>query len=111
MKSINDYIEISNGKMYLDDVNISSLADSLYNDLEGEFKDKPMLPKYRLLPKGFQTEDFFIFFHVGASIEESSNYNSLPRPMMLLIQENEDVKIIRKKETLHDLIAKEISEF
>lgn len=84
-------------------------TDDVFHDLEGEFKGEPMLPKYRLLPEKSWAGDLFAFFHVGAyTIEESSNYNSLPRAIMLLVQENGDIKIIRKRETLYDLITKEV---
>jgi diaminopimelate decarboxylase len=84
-------------------------TDDAYHDLEGELKGQPELPRYRYLPRETSPNDIIGVFHVGAySIEESSNYNSLPRPPMILIGESGEDRVIRKGEEMMDLIKKEV---
>jgi len=85
-------------------------TDDVFHDLEGEKIGHPTLPTYRKLPKNTSPGDIMMFMHVGAyTFEEASNYNSIPRPAIILIRENGDIKVIRRRETLIDLIALELN--
>lgn len=58
----------------------------------------------RKLPKG-QIEDLVVVYDTGAyGYCLASNYNSRLRPIELMITKNKEVKVIRKRETLEDLI-------
>ncbi len=85
-------------------------TDDAHHDLEGELRGEPHLPRYRLLPKDTEPGDILMILHVGAyTMEEASNYNSLPRPPMVAITENRDVKLIRRRETIEEMIQREIA--
>ena len=84
-------------------------TDDAFHDIPGEEDNSPQLPKYRPLPKDTGVGDKMMFMHVGAySFEESSTYNSFPRPPIVLISVDGDIKVIRRGETLFDLVSKEV---
>ncbi len=84
-------------------------TDDAFHDLEGELENDPHLPRYRYLPEKTEPGDIIMVLHVGAyTIEEASNYNSLPRPPMVLATKEGGVRLIRRGETLEDLVEKEM---
>ena len=84
-------------------------TDDAFHDLEGELKNDPHLPRYRYLPEETGPGDIIMILHVGAyTMEEASNYNSLPRPPMALATKEKEVRVIRRGEKLEDLVEKEM---
>jgi diaminopimelate decarboxylase len=66
------------------------------------------LGRDRILPK-IKKGDILLVRDTGAySFSMASNYNSMSRPVELLLQTNGRVKLIRKRETHKDLIRNQI---
>jgi len=83
-------------------------AHDVYHDLEGEEKNKPKLPKYRLLPKSSAPGDILAMLHVGAyGPEVMTNFNGMLKPPIIMISKDKSVKVIRRNEKIDDLMIYE----
>ena len=83
-------------------------GEDVYHDVEGEELGNPRLPKYRLLPTNSQPGDVLAVLHTGAyGPEVTMNFNGMLRPAYLMILQNAVVKVIRRRETLNDLVSYE----
>lgn len=81
----------------------------VYFDLEGEEVENPKLPKYRRLPEDTKPGDYIAILHTGAyTLDASSNYNGRVRPLALLIAESGEVRVMRRRESLEDLVRLEL---
>jgi len=77
----------------------------VYFDIEGEAR----LPDYRLLPKNVQPNEILALLNCGAySIAQMSQYNGRFLPAIVLIRENGEVELIRKRDDFEDLITNDI---
>lgn len=83
-------------------------AEDIYHDGEGEESANPKLPVYRRLPKDSQPGDILAVLHTGAyGPEVLMNFNGMLKPAYLMILQNRQIKTIRRRETLNDLLAYE----
>jgi len=83
------------------------LCDSgdVYHDSEGYGR----LPDYRLLPAGMQPDDLIAFLDVGGyTLEQMNQYNGQPRAAAVLIRQNGQVQLIRRRESYTDLLAHDL---
>jgi len=79
-------------------------ADVLF-DVEGQ-RD---LPEYRLLPKATKVGDYLAFLDVGAyTLEQMTTYNGRFRAAVVLIRANKDINLIRRRDTIEDLVAQDV---
>lgn len=77
----------------------------VYFDIEGERR----LPDYRLLPQNVGPGEILALLNCGAySFSQGSQYNGRPLPPVILITKSGEIKEIRKRETLEDLVRGEI---
>ena len=77
----------------------------VYFDIEGEHR----LPDHRLLPANVAPEEILALLNCGAyTIAQESQYNGRFLPAVVLIRENGDAELIRKREGFEDLIANDI---
>lgn len=77
----------------------------VYFDIEGEDR----LPEYRLLPRGMQPNEILALLNCGAySIAQMFQYNGRFLPSIVLIRENGEVELIRKRDNFEDLINKDV---
>jgi diaminopimelate decarboxylase len=77
----------------------------VYFDIEGENR----LPEYRLLPGGIQPNEILALLNCGAySIAQMFQYNGRFLPTVVLIRENGEVELIRKRDSFEDLINKDV---
>jgi len=77
----------------------------VYFDIEG----KRRLPDYRLLPPDVKPGDLLALLNCGAySIAQMFPYNGRFLPCVLLIEENGNLKIARKRDSFEDLVMNEI---
>mgnify|MGYP001182368229 CR=1 FL=1 len=77
----------------------------VYFDIEGENR----LPPYRLLPDGVQPGEVLALLNCGAySLAQASQYNGRFLPAVVLIRENGDAELIRKRDDFEDLIENDI---
>lgn len=77
----------------------------VYFDIEGLNR----LPSYRLLPDDVQPGEILALLNCGAyTIAQESQYNGRFLPPVVLICENGDAEIIRKREDFEDLIVNDI---
>jgi len=73
----------------------------VYFDIEGEHR----LPDYRLLPKNIAPEEILALLNCGAySIAQMFQYNGRFLPAVVLIRENGEPELIRKRDSFQDLI-------
>jgi len=73
----------------------------VYFDIEGEKR----LPDYRLLPKNVEVGETLALLNCGAySVAQMFPYNGRELPAIVLINENGDVELIRKRDTYEDLL-------
>lgn len=83
-------------------------AHDVYHDLDGEERNEPKLPKYRLLPKSSSPGDILAVLHVGAyGPEIMMNFNGMVKPPIIMISNKNVVKIIRRGDRIEDLIMYE----
>jgi D-ornithine/D-lysine decarboxylase len=77
----------------------------VYFDIEGESR----LPDYRLLPENVEPDEVLALLNVGAySLAQMFPYNGRELPAVVLIRDNGEVELIRKRDTYEDLLANEI---
>lgn len=77
----------------------------VYFDIEGERR----LPDYRLLPPNIAPEEILALLNCGAySIAQMFQYNGRFLPTIVLIRENGETELIRKRDDFQDLIANDI---
>lgn len=77
----------------------------VYFDIEGLRR----LPDYRLLPENTKPNEILALLNCGAySIAQMFQYNGRFLPCVVLIKENGDVEMIRKRDSLQDLINNDI---
>ena len=77
----------------------------VYFDIEGENR----LPPYRLLPKDVQPGEVLALLNCGAySLAQASQYNGRFLPPVVLIRENGEVELIRKRDGFDDLIVNDL---
>jgi diaminopimelate decarboxylase len=77
----------------------------VYFDIEGGNR----LPEYRLLPRGIQTNETLALLNCGAySIAQMFQYNGRFLPTVVLIRENGEVELTRKRDNFEDLINKDV---
>ena len=76
----------------------------VYFDIEGENR----LPDYRLLPENIRLNEVLAFLNCGAySVAQMSQYNGRFLPAIVLIRENGEVELARKRDNFEDLIINE----
>jgi diaminopimelate decarboxylase len=83
------------------------LCDSgdVYHDSEGLGR----LPDNRMLPDGMKPGDAIAFLDVGAyTLEQMCQYNGQPRAAALLIRQDGNVQVIRRRETYEDLVSHDV---
>ena len=77
----------------------------VYFDIEGENR----LPEYRLLPRGIQPNEILALLNCGAySIAQMFQYNGRQLPAVILIKENGEVELIRKRDSFEDLLTNDL---
>lgn len=73
----------------------------VYFDIEGERR----LPDYRLLPSNVAPEEILALLNCGAySIAQMFQYNGRFLPAVVLIRENGEAELIRKRDNFQDLV-------
>jgi diaminopimelate decarboxylase len=73
----------------------------VYFDIEGEGR----LPEYRLLPKNIQPDEVLALLNCGAySLAQASQYNGRFLPAVVLIRENGNADVIRRRDSFQDLV-------
>ncbi len=74
----------------------------VYFDIEGEGR----LPEHRLLPANVEAGEVLALLNTGAyTLAQASQYNGRFLPAVLLIGEDGDIRLIRRRDTFNDLIA------
>ena len=89
------------------DTIVSSTTDehTLYDIVGPVCESGDFLGKQRYLPKALARGDFLAVFDVGAYCSSmSSNYNMRPRPAEYALDEHEQIRVLRKRETNEDLL-------
>lgn len=77
----------------------------VYFDVEGERR----LPDYRLLPENVQPNEVLALLNCGAySVAQMFQYNGRFLPAIVLIRENGDAELIRKRDDFEDLVTNDI---
>jgi len=77
----------------------------VYFDIEGLNR----LPNYRLLPEQIQPDEILALLNCGAySIAQMFQYNGRFLPAVILIRENSDIELIRKRDNFDDLITNDV---
>jgi len=77
----------------------------VYFDIEGAGR----LPDYRLLPENIQPNEVLALLNCGAySIAQMFQYNGRFLPCVVLVKDNSEVELIRKRDTFEDLINNDI---
>ena len=77
----------------------------VYFDIEGEGR----LPDYRNLPENVAVGEVLALLNCGAySIAQMSQYNSRPLPAIVLIKENGEIELIRKRDSYEDLLINDV---
>ncbi len=77
----------------------------VYFDIEG----KDRLPNNRLLPENVQPNEVLALLNCGAySIAQMFQYNARQLPAVVLIKENGEVELIRKRDSYEDLFTNDV---
>ncbi|MGB7207181.1 MAG: diaminopimelate decarboxylase [Pyrinomonadaceae bacterium] len=77
----------------------------VYFDIEGENR----LPPYRLLPKDVQPGEVLALLNCGAySLAQASQYNGRFLPPVVLIRDNGEAELIRKRDGFADLLGSDL---
>lgn len=77
----------------------------VYFDIEGLDR----LPDHRLLPEGVQPGEVLALLNCGAySIAQMSQYNGRGFPAIVLIRENGEADLVRKRDNFEDLITNDV---
>lgn len=76
----------------------------VYFDIEGHGR----LPDHRLLPESVQPGEVLALLNSGAyTLAQASQYNGRFLPAVVLIRDNQNVELIRKREKFEDLVARD----
>lgn len=76
----------------------------VYFDIEGD-----RLPSHRLLPPDLKPGDILALLNCGAySLAQASQYNGRFLPAVILIRENGEPELIRRRDDFDDLVANDI---
>jgi len=74
----------------------------VYFDIEGENR----LPDHRLLPENVEPGEVLALLNCGAySLAQASQYNGRFLPAVILIRENGDAELIKKRDSFDDLVS------
>lgn len=77
----------------------------VYFDIEGECR----LPEHRLLPTDVKPGEILALLNCGAySLAQASQYNGRFLPPVILIREDGEAELIRRRETFEDLIQNDL---
>ena len=77
----------------------------VYFDIEGEGR----LPDHRLLPANVEPEEVLALLNCGAySLAQMSQYNGRFLPAVVLVKENGEIELIRKRDDYQDLINNDV---
>ena len=77
----------------------------VYFDIEGAHR----LPDYRLLPENVAPNEILALLNCGAySIAQMFQYNGRFLPCVVLVKENGEIELIRKRDNFEDLITNDI---
>ncbi len=77
----------------------------VYFDIEGEGR----LPDYRNLPENVEVGEILALLNCGAySIAQMFQYNGRQLPAVVLIRENGDVELVRKRDSYEDLLINDV---
>ncbi|MCY7347482.1 MAG: diaminopimelate decarboxylase [Pyrinomonadaceae bacterium] len=77
----------------------------VYFDIEGQNR----LPDYRLLPENVEPNEVLALLNCGAySIAQMFQYNGRQLPAIVLLQENGEVELIRKRDSYEDLLINDV---
>jgi len=77
----------------------------VYFDIEGQNR----LPDYRLLPENIQPNEVLALLNCGAySIAQMFQYNGRQLPAIILVKENGEAELIRKRDSYEDLLTNDI---
>ena len=67
------------------------------------------LPEYRLLPENIEPGEVLALLNCGAySLAQASQYNGRFLPAVILIRENGEVELIRKRDDFGDLVVNDV---
>ncbi|CAF3827502.1 unnamed protein product [Rotaria sp. Silwood1] len=91
---------------HIDTINSLSTDERIPFDIVGPVCESgDFLGKQRYLPNTLKRGDFIAIFDVGAYCScMSSNYNMRPRPAEYTLDEHEQIKVLRRRETNEDLL-------
>ncbi|MEW6127673.1 MAG: diaminopimelate decarboxylase [Acidobacteriota bacterium] len=85
------------------------LCDS--GDVYFDIEKGTRLPAYRRLPESTTVGDVLALLNTGAyALDQSSQYNGRPRPAVVLIRQNGEATIARRREVYEDLYAYDVWE-
>ncbi|HLM03196.1 MAG TPA: alanine racemase [Pyrinomonadaceae bacterium] len=77
----------------------------VYFDIEGEGR----LPDYRLLPENVHPDEVLALLNCGAySVAQMFQYNGRELPAIVLIKENGEIELIRRRDTYEDLYTNDV---
>ncbi len=77
----------------------------VYFDIDGQNR----LPDYRLLPENVEPNEVLALLNCGAySIAQMFQYNGRQLPAIVLIRENGEVELIRKRDSYEDLLTNDV---
>jgi D-ornithine/D-lysine decarboxylase len=77
----------------------------VYFDIEGQGR----LPDYRLLPENVEPNEVLALLNCGAySIAQMFQYNARQLPAVVLIKENGEVELVRKRDSYQDLLINDV---
>jgi diaminopimelate decarboxylase len=77
----------------------------VYFDLHGEGR----LPDCRLLPENMQVGEVIAMLNAGAyTMSQMTAYNGRPLPAAVMVEENGEVRLIRKRDNYEDLLLNEL---
>ena len=81
----------------------------LLTDIDGTLTEHGRLPEHRLLPADMKPGDVLALLNCGAySLAQASQYNGRFLPPVVLIKQNGEPKLVRRRETFEDLIASDL---
>jgi diaminopimelate decarboxylase len=91
---------------HIDTIDSSSTEERISFDIVGPVCESgDFLGKQRCLPRTLKRGDFLAIFDTGAYCSSmSSNYNMRPRPAEYTLDEHEQIKVLRNRETNEDLL-------
>jgi diaminopimelate decarboxylase len=77
----------------------------VYFDIEGEGR----LPDYRLLPENVRPDEVLALLNCGAySVAQMFQYNGRELPAIVLVKENGEVELIRRRDSYEDLYTNDL---